>query len=240
MNKYGIDEKTYNKILQEGRMSYFKGQWWKYWPYNMAVKVLEGEDMLDRFIPTEFIHTLSETATERELRIAYAYFCDGFTYEAVGRMEGVGKERIRQIVQKVIRKMRHPSRAKRYLAAPYDKIDSLGNLLAAYKSKFGVISTSETNPNILGDLNLSVRPYNCLSRANKTRVKDFDCMKVTDLMHIRNFGRMSIVETVLKLVEYGFDLRQIGTDEYWFIDTSALYEPEDFYNYYFSWPRKEN
>lgn len=114
--------------------------------------------------------------------------------------------------------------------------------IAAYESKFGVISMQEENPEILGDLDLSVRSYNFLKRSGKTHVKDFDCLKVSDLMHVRNIGGKNIVEVMLELIKHGFELRKIGTNECVNIEiivhyfaTHRLYKPEDLDDYYFSW-----
>ena len=64
----------------------------------------------------ETLHALLDTLTEREanvLRLRYGLY-DGkaLTLDEVGKKFGVTRERIRQIENKAIRKLRHPSRAK--------------------------------------------------------------------------------------------------------------------------------
>ena len=65
----------------------------------------------------EALKEILDTLTEREadvLRMRFGMF-DGRTHtlEEVGQIFGVTRERIRQIENKAIRKLRHPSRAKK-------------------------------------------------------------------------------------------------------------------------------
>ena len=65
----------------------------------------------------EALKEILDTLTEREADVLRMRFgmCDGRTHtlEEVGQIFGVTRERIRQIENKAIRKLRHPSRAKR-------------------------------------------------------------------------------------------------------------------------------
>ena len=73
----------------------------------------EEEDDLsvDDRIKVQLNNTLS-TLDERERVIIESYFginteCEGMTLEAIGEKYGLTKERIRQIKEKAIRKLRH-------------------------------------------------------------------------------------------------------------------------------------
>ena len=55
-------------------------------------------------------------------------------------------------------------------------------------------------------LNLSVRAYNCLKRANKNSLKDLLHMTTDELMSIKNFGKKSAEEVIKILNERGFYL----------------------------------
>lgn len=55
-------------------------------------------------------------------------------------------------------------------------------------------------------LNLSVRSYNCLKRANKNNIKDLLNMTTEELMGIKNFGKKSAEEVIKILNEKGFYL----------------------------------
>ncbi|MDO5329150.1 MAG: DNA-directed RNA polymerase subunit alpha [Coriobacteriia bacterium] len=58
------------------------------------------------------------------------------------------------------------------------------------------------------DLDLSVRSYNCLKRADINTVRELVGFSERDLLNIRNFGSKSIDEVKAKLVSMGLSLRQ--------------------------------
>jgi DNA-directed RNA polymerase subunit alpha len=55
-------------------------------------------------------------------------------------------------------------------------------------------------------LNLSVRAYNCLKRANKNTLQDLIEMTTDELMSIKNFGKKSAEEVIQTLNDKGFFL----------------------------------
>ena len=58
----------------------------------------------------------------------------------------------------------------------------------------------------IDELELSVRSYNCLKRANINTVKEL-CNKTPDeMMKVRNLGRKSLEEVLQKLKELGLSL----------------------------------
>ena len=56
------------------------------------------------------------------------------------------------------------------------------------------------------DLELSVRSYNCLKRANISTVQDLANKTEADMMKVRNLGRKSLEEVLAKLKELGLEL----------------------------------
>lgn len=58
------------------------------------------------------------------------------------------------------------------------------------------------------ELDLSVRSFNCLKRAGINTVEDLINKTEEDMMKVRNLGRKSLDEVVLKLVSLGFELRK--------------------------------
>lgn len=58
----------------------------------------------------------------------------------------------------------------------------------------------------LEELNLSVRTYNCLKRANICTVKDLLALSKEDLLCVRNLGKSCIEEVISKLEKLGFKL----------------------------------
>lgn len=58
------------------------------------------------------------------------------------------------------------------------------------------------------ELDLSVRSFNCLKRAQINTVEDLINKTEEDMMKVRNLGRKSLDEVVAKLNSLGFDLRR--------------------------------
>ena len=58
------------------------------------------------------------------------------------------------------------------------------------------------------DLDISVRSFNCLKRANINTVEDLISRSESDMMKVRNLGRKSLDEVVAKLASLGLSLRK--------------------------------
>ena len=74
------------------------------------------------------------------------------------------------------------------------------------------------------DLDLSVRSYNCLKRANINTVGELTQKTEEEMMKVRNLGRKSLKEVVQKLREIGLDLKNSST---LFDDDSDLDDESD-------------
>ena len=59
----------------------------------------------------------------------------------------------------------------------------------------------------IDDLELSVRPYNCLKRAEINTLEELTRKSEAELMKVRNLGLQSLEEVKKKLAEYGLELR---------------------------------
>ncbi len=57
------------------------------------------------------------------------------------------------------------------------------------------------------DMDLSVRSYNCLKRANIHTVEDLTQKTEDDMLKVRNLGKKSLDEVIFKLESYGFKLK---------------------------------
>jgi DNA-directed RNA polymerase subunit alpha len=63
-------------------------------------------------------------------------------------------------------------------------------------------------PNItIEDLELSVRAFNCLKRANINNIQELLAKSENDLLNIKNFGKKSADEVVERLRAFGLDLK---------------------------------
>ena len=58
------------------------------------------------------------------------------------------------------------------------------------------------------EMDLSVRSYNCLKRANIHTVEDLTKKTEDDMLKVRNLGRKSLEEVIHKLDSYGLALKQ--------------------------------
>ena len=56
------------------------------------------------------------------------------------------------------------------------------------------------------DMDLSVRSYNCLKRANIHTVEDLTKKTEDEMLKVRNLGRKSLDEVIQKLESYGLSL----------------------------------
>lgn len=57
------------------------------------------------------------------------------------------------------------------------------------------------------EMDLSVRSYNCLKRANINTIEELIKKSKSDMLKVRNLGLKSIEEVIQKLAEYGLSLR---------------------------------
>ena len=58
------------------------------------------------------------------------------------------------------------------------------------------------------ELDLSVRSYNCLKRANINTVEELTQRTAEDMMKVRNLGKKSLEEVERKLAELGLSLKK--------------------------------
>ena len=78
-----------------------------------------------------------------------------------------------------------------------------------YDTEIMVVTDNKKNESVLGmtieELDLSVRSFNCLKRAGINTVEDLITKSEEEMMKVRNLGRKSLEEVILKLKELGFD-----------------------------------
>lgn len=197
------------------------------YPFNLARDILGSEEAAIKiYIPG--IYAALATLTERESNVIRLRYTEKMTLKAIGQEHGVTQERIRQILAKALRKLRHPSRAEMFEAVPYTETRESTNeyyrLKRAYEllvKAFEVCTAKRAEPGVIvpmaemavtlqtpiHELDLSVRSYNCLRRAGKNTLKDVCDMTEDELCHIRNLGRKSAGEIMNVIAEHGLCLR---------------------------------
>lgn len=81
------------------------------YPYNLLAEILpDGEyEIMDDDQQDGLAYAIGNSLTQREHDMLLLYYRDGLTLEQVGAQNSVTRERVRQIVAKACRKLRHPS-----------------------------------------------------------------------------------------------------------------------------------
>ena len=85
--------------------------------------------------------------------------------------------------------------------------------LVEYMSGMDILVSKEENKQVkvlempIEDMDLSVRSYNCLKRANINTIEDLTKKSKDDMLKVRNLGLKSLEEVILKLEGYGLSLR---------------------------------
>lgn len=216
------------------------------YPYNLLVDVFGGwgEDINDdSFIANQEL-TLDQkdgldfaldTLTEREKHCVILKYRENKTLEEIGKEYNVTRERIRQVIAKATRKLRHPSRAnyirKGYRVASgivFDKAleywipeiakakEYAERKIAEYKElaeNVGAEMPDDRLETDIADLELSVRSYNCLRRAGLNTIGDIVNLEDGQrrMMRVRNLGRKSLEEVYARLREHGYKTFADGT-----------------------------
>jgi RNA polymerase sigma factor (sigma-70 family) len=162
----------------------------------------------------EIIDQVLRTLTEREEDVLRLYFGIGreaCTMEELGKKYDVTRERIRQIIAKAFRKLRHPSRAGflESLIQPYLLILRPPAVKTAPQGPQPLQLTPSMLYNLIltvEEAEFSVRADNCLKANNIRRIWELAQMTEADLQRSRNFGRKTLWEVKQVLAELGLSL----------------------------------
>lgn len=214
------------------------------WPYNLLEEIFNGwcfdtdsstwkepseMEILTQGLTQDQMNGLSfaiETLTDREQKCLLLYYREGWDLGRIGKEFGVTRERIRQVIAKAVRKLRHPTRSKyvikgyqvasgnifrnqmeKYQAeidrAKRNADETIRNFRRVIKEPEQAISEAIENTDI-AELNLSVRSYNVLKRAGCRTIADVLMLpSVKHLTQLRNMGRKSAEEVIERLRERG-------------------------------------
>lgn len=183
------------------------------YPRNLMAAIMKQDYYNDKLPDIEDVtNTLLTLLPHEKVVIEYRYK-DGLTLKETGENLGVTHERIRQIELKALRKLRHKSRLNNLVyvqvkASDYNALLNEVRKLRADVSRLMI--EMDTDPDFIikknkqvsiEDLNLSIRPYNCLLRAGINTIGD---ILTHDLLRVRNLGRKSLREIVNAVESYGF------------------------------------
>lgn len=159
---------------------------------------------------------LLETLSPRERDCIHLYFKDGYTLEAIAKQMGVTRERVRQIISKGLRRLKHPSKIKylRYGKELYELQNSVLKMREALENKIKIIAKRIAMPSPysvqiqsvalmpIDVLDLTVRSYNCLRKAGINTIGDLLSISEDKLRTIKNLGNKSVAEILMKLEPY--------------------------------------
>lgn len=111
---------------------------------------------------------------------------------------------------------------------PQEAVSNAANILIAHLQEFAneenlkkvefeepqveVKEENKVNETPIEDLDLSVRSYNCLKRANITTVYELTQKTEDEMMKVRNLGKKSLKEVKEKLTSLGLSFRDYSTE----------------------------
>ena len=182
------------------------------WPENLIMEMGFEHILTDRKLTEDQMEGLRyamEDLQEVERAVIRLRYEEHRPLNVLSDIFSLSRSRIQQIIAKALRKLRNPSRAG-YITYGY-----IGYQAMAEQKKAELAGLSSQEEKIkelkkvfVTDVGLSVRVINCMTRSGLHTLGD-----VAELMQeapmrlakIRNLGRMSLLEVVEKLEEYGVD-----------------------------------
>lgn len=199
-----------------------------FYPYNLAEAIIGHRSSSDVVLDSSHIEDevykvyapglirCINMLNPQEQYVIEERFGHGKTFETIGKELGVTRERIRQIEAKSLQKLNSPTFRKKYIMDTLDtafKIaverDFLKSENAELKKKLGV--TEQISSKNMADipieiLDLSPRPYHCLTRSGIRTLHDLSRMTVDDLQDIRSMGIRSMKEIITKAKAHGINI----------------------------------
>ena len=179
------------------------------WPYNLVENIFQ--EPCQEVLTEDQIEGLNMALASlygNEKDILCMLYKESKTLDQVGCLYGVGRERIRQIAAKAVRKLRHPSRSNMikmgctlyqknsYITKLQLQLDCAERAVLLAQQDWIDSHPDESLDVPLEHLGLSVRIYNALKRAGVNTLSNvIDLLnKETALCGIRNLGMKSAME----------------------------------------------
>ena len=185
------------------------------WPENLITEIgLEAIFGLDAYTPLndDQMHGLEfalNSLKDKEKTAVLLRYQEHKTFREVGDYFSRSNERMRQVIAKSIRKLRHPDRLKYYRDGYQGTIKMREERLRSIKEAIGEKGLLETLSEIdINECGLSVRAYNCLHRAGMDtlgQVVEKMNQDPWNILRVRNLGIKSLAEVIDKLEGFGVD-----------------------------------
>lgn len=159
----------------------------------------------------------------RDVQMVRMRYRDGMTFQAIGATYGLTRERVRQCIHRVLRRIRGSRlfmdlicRGAEIVVEEFGKDQYSKGYQDGFTNGFVEGASSEgskrsktfhgTVDNIpLEDLGLSVRAYNVLYWAQKRTAGEIAACSFDDLRKMRNLGKKTLLEIVDKMRSLGYD-----------------------------------
>ena len=199
--------KLYNQEYGEFKIDIVK------WFYDTIIRKVQFRPAKElNHLECEELVKIFETLSDKENYVLIKrYFRNkDFTitsYKEIGEELGVTPERVRQIEYKAIRKLKHPSRLRKfeYVFSSNKKeldIDYIKTMLSdGVTFNFDEATLSAKRDIPIEEMNLSVRSFNCLKRAGINTSGDLFDKTEAELMKVQNLGKKSVREVLIKRKE---------------------------------------
>jgi DNA-directed RNA polymerase alpha subunit len=193
------------------------------------VKAVCGEnDINDIYIGGVF-EVINSLPNERDKIILRKRFAENKTLREIASDLGLSSaESIRQIINRLLKHLRHPIRSWRMRVSAYVKrindlekendecykrieylvecINDINDINAKKITKDDVAEESLIINKSIDEIDLSAGPRNCLKRANYYDTKSIAAVtSMEDLYRIRNLGRKGLKEIINKMKENGYN-----------------------------------
>lgn len=171
----------------------------------------------------EYALRIMTEKSARDVQMLRMRYQDGMTYEAIGATYGLTRERPRQCINRVLRKIRSSRllmdlicRGTEAVVEEYGKDQYAKGYKDGFTSGFADGASSEGAKRSktfhdavdhipLEDLDFSVRAYNVMYWAQKRTAGDIAACGFEDLRKMRNLGMKTLWEIVDKMESLGYD-----------------------------------
>ena len=227
---YGDKKTAVNKAKREAEAEYRNKlehlEISSVYPFNLIEEIwseIEEKDPFEKRIHSlEAVNDVLNGLTDRERRCLEMMYRDRMTLDEIGKECNVTRERIRQVIARAIRKLKHPQRINAMQVVPKSEYSALMTQYTTLEKDYEDLLASCINaglstpikkqagePNILDQeidtLDLSVRSYNCLLRAGIKTIGGLTAHTATEIKMIRNLGKGSFLEIRNRLCDLGLD-----------------------------------
>lgn len=201
------------------------------WLYNLKIGQLivndkdeDGRSVANIYVPG--VHEVLQELSERENRILWLRYSQNKTLEEVAKELTLSRERIRQIECRCLRRLRQPKHIVKVLAISESRHKAILDAKIAetrtaaekeireyYEEELKKKETMSDVAHLtlaekpIEELDLSVRPYNCLKRARIDTIGQLLEMTEQKLLRVRNLGLKSTQEIITRLSWIGAELK---------------------------------